>query len=373
MDISGHAGGRMRALFRADASIQIGSGHVMRCLTLAVTLRREGVHSVFICRDKVGHLAGFIRAQGFEVILLPAHSKPGSGPVGRLEHSDWLGCSQLEDADECRGYLAEIRPDWLIIDHYAIDQEWQRELVKYYRKLMVIDDLADRSHLCDLLLDQNLGRTETDYYGLLPQRARVLTGPRYALLRPEFADWRARGLARRKNLVHPHHILITLGGADAPNATTKVIEGLEKTALALDAKVTVVMGGGAPWIELVRNAAGQSRFQVEVLVNVNDMAALMAKADVCIGAAGSTSWERCCLGLPTLLLITASNQRFIAQELHSAGAAYCLDTQQSWSDADFAYAFDRILQHTTFTHMGIVASEICDGLGAQRVGEIIHG
>lgn len=163
------------------------------------------------------------------------------------------------------------------------------------------------------------------------------------------------------------------GGADAPNATTKVIESLASTVLAANAKVTVVMGTGAPWLDLVRNAATQSRFEMEVLVNVENMAALMADADICVGAAGSTSWERCCLGLPTLLLITAANQRFIAQNLEFAGAAISLDVEKTWSNDDFVRSFNHLLEPETFARMSNVASGICDGLGTQRVGEMLLG
>ncbi|MBH3359060.1 UDP-2,4-diacetamido-2,4,6-trideoxy-beta-L-altropyranose hydrolase [Pseudomonas guariconensis] len=363
----------MIALFRADASVKIGSGHVMRCLTLASTLRSFGVHSTFLCRNKPGQLTELIKARGFEVILLPEPSKAAPKAIGRLAHSAWLGCTQQEDADACVKYLADFRPHWLIVDHYALDEEWHHALRMYYRKLMVIDDLADRSHLCDLLLDQNLGRKEQDYHGLVPESAQVLTGPSYALLRQEFVEWRARGSERRNKLMTPQRILVTLGGADAPNATTKVIESLASTVLAANAKVTVVMGTGAPWLDLVRNAATQSRFEMEVLVNVENMAALMADADICVGAAGSTSWERCCLGLPTLLLITAANQRFIAQNLEFAGAAISLDVEKTWSNDDFVRSFNHLLEPETFARMSNVASGICDGLGTQRVGEILLG
>jgi UDP-2,4-diacetamido-2,4,6-trideoxy-beta-L-altropyranose hydrolase len=318
----------MKIAFRTDASLQIGSGHVMRCLTLADALRERGANCHFISREHPGHLADAIRRRGFTLTALPAvstppHSNPPGGiaPTLQLEHAAWLGCVWQTDADQTIPILATMQPDWLIVDHYALDQQWEKVLKPYYKKLIVIDDLADRSHSCDLLLDQNLGRQPQDYANLIPTHCKLLTGTGYALLRPEFAVLRAYSLQRREQAPKLKKLLITMGGVDMTNATGQVLEALQNCALPADCHITVVMGLVAPWLQKVRELAAQMPWPTDVLVDVNDMAQRMADSDLAIGAAGSTSWERCCLGLPTLMVVLADNQRFIASGLECAGAA----------------------------------------------------
>ena len=187
----------MQVVIRTDASLQIGTGHVMRCLTLANALNEKGVTVEFICRDLPGNLIVYIESKGFSVHSLHGltTSKPGvSRSHNNLSHSHWLGVSQEQDVKECESVLNIINPDWLIVDHYAIDCWWQNELKGHYKKLMVIDDLADRRHECDLLLDQTFGRKEEDYKSLVNKDCHLLLGSKYALLRPEFTQWREYSL-----------------------------------------------------------------------------------------------------------------------------------------------------------------------------------
>jgi UDP-2,4-diacetamido-2,4,6-trideoxy-beta-L-altropyranose hydrolase len=189
---------------------------------------------------------------------------------------------------------------------------------------MVIDDLADRPHDCDLVLDQNLGRDKSHYHYLVPENCTVLTGPRYALLRPEFAAFRGYSLQRR---VTPElkHLMISMGGVDKINATGQVLEAIQRCALPDDLRMTVVMGPNAPWLSRVKSTAAQLFQPSEVKVNVQNMAQLMADSDLAIGAAGSTAWERCCLGVPTLTVIVAANQRESAMALEKNGCVKLLD------------------------------------------------
>ena len=330
MDVQGPASAViasiMKAAFRTDASLLMGSGHVMRCLTLADALKAQGVECHFISREHPGHLMEIIRQRGYVVAVLPA--KPSASPsdahsprcVGEPAHAPWLGCDWQTDAQQTGTILATLQPDWLVVDHYALDQRWEVALQPHYRKLLVIDDLADRPHHCNLLLDQNLGRRPEDYVGLVPAECEVLAGPQYALLRPEFAELRPYSLQRRQQ-PQLKQLLVTMGGVDAPNATGQVLQALKDCPLPQDCRITVVMGAAAPWLAQVRDVAAQMPWPAEVLVNVNDMARCMADSDLAIGAAGSTSWERCCLGLPTLLLVLAENQAPGAQALDASGAA----------------------------------------------------
>ena len=294
-----------KILFRADASLEIGTGHVMRCLTLAKAL--QGAACSFACRAHEGNLIDYIRAQGFAVQVLP------------LVSPSWLGASWQEDAAQ----TAKAGPhDWLTVDHYALDANWETAMRPHATRIMAIDDLADRPHDCDLLLDQNLGRNAEDYAGRVPADCPLLLGPSYALLRPEFTMWREKSLVRREGGLKT--LLITMGGVDQHNVTGDILAALKGSALPGGAEIKVVMGPHAPWLAEVKAAAAVMPWPSEVLVGVSNMAELMAGSDLAIGAAGSTSWERCCLGLPTLALVLADNQREAAGFLEEAKAIILL-------------------------------------------------
>jgi UDP-2,4-diacetamido-2,4,6-trideoxy-beta-L-altropyranose hydrolase len=317
----------MKVVFRVDASLAIGTGHVMRCLTLAQALAAEGSECHFICREHPGHMIEAIRSRGFSTHVLSAKAsiEMEAEDVPQPAHAVWLGASWQEDARQSQEQIEHLAPDWLVVDHYALDKRWEQAVVPSGCWLLVIDDLADREHACDLLLDQNLGRQGDDYAGLVPQSCNCLIGPEYALLRPEFARMREASLARRAE-PQLKHLLVTMGGVDKDNATGEVLSALRDCRLPDDCRITVVMGANAPWLEQVKDQAANMPWPTEVVVNVGNMAERMCNADLAIGAAGSTSWERCCLGLPTLLLIMAKNQQFIAYALDAAGAAITLGT-----------------------------------------------
>ncbi len=309
-------------VIRADASLRIGNGHVMRCLTLADALTEQGAECHFICREHPGHLIEFIRSKGYPVHVLPIGQTGPPAKIGpsQTPHASWLGTTQAQDAEGCRAVLMGLQPDWLIVDHYALDVNWEESLGSCCRRLMVIDDLADRPHSCELLLDQNLGRKKSDYEGLVPARCTILAGPKYALLRPEFKALRQYSLKRRANK-RLGNILITLGGVDQYNATGNVLDALKHCSLPGECRINVVLGPQAPWLGQVRASAAELSCLTEVFVNVSNMAQLMADCDLAIGAAGSTSWERCCLGVPSLIVVLAENQWGGAKALDSKHAA----------------------------------------------------
>ena len=285
--------------FRCDASAVIGSGHVMRCLTLAKALVDRGVRCSFLCRDLPGHMMTRIAAEGHGVHALAAPTGQGDAHTADGDYAAWLGVSPAADAIESRAIMDMIRPDRVIVDHYALDADWEQAACPGI-PVMAIDDLANRPHSCDILLDQNLGRQASDYDGLVPERALRLIGPSNALLRPEFAAARAEALARRTACSRVKALLITMGGMDRENVTGQILQRLKQISLASDSVIRVVMGGHAPWLNFVEEVAAQMPCSVEVLVDVADMAQLMVDSDLAIGATGSTSWERCCLGLPCI-------------------------------------------------------------------------
>ncbi len=344
-------------VFRVDASLQIGTGHVMRCLTLAESLKENGADVEFICRKNKGDLIDKIRNSGFNVLELEAISKIECD--NKLFHSHWLGTTQQQDAIDCISVLKLVKADWLIVDHYGIDEDWQRDLQMYYDKLMVIDDLADRKHKCDILLDQTFGRQQQDYKKLVPNSCRLLLGSQYALLRPEFAKWRQYSIERRKQPVFKQ-LLINMGGVDADNVTGEVLEELEACNLPNDINITIVMGRSAPHLENIKNRVDTLSYRAEVKVDVDNMAEIMANADIAIGAAGGTTWERCCLGLPTIQIVIAKNQEFSAVILRNNNIVKLLTKVRGLTN----------LLDSPTEWMGVVgnsAAQICNGIGVYKV------
>lgn len=354
----------MSVVFRVDASLDIGTGHVMRCLTLAEALSGRGASCRFVCRAHPGNLIEMIQQHGFDVHALPLGPdwKPREATPA---HVAWLGADWQTDAKQTEVCVGETAIDWLIVDHYALDARWEEALHGCYKNLMVIDDLADRPHACDLLLDQNLGREPVDYEAFVPARCQRLIGPQYSLLRPEFAALRAYSLQRRQAPALKR-LLINMGGIDQLNATGKVLEALKTNPLPADCKITVLMGARAPWIEQVRAFAATMSWPIEVRVNVSDMAHVMADSDLAIGAAGSTSWERCCLGVPTLLVVLAENQLEGARALDHAGAVRLLGSPEA-IPYELASFLPMLVRGQYLADMCCAAREVTDGQGTVRV------
>lgn len=346
----------------------------MRCLTLAEALRDRGAECRFISREHPGHLLEVVRQRGFAVNSLPAGAagyQPSTQQGDPVPvHSTWLGCDWEADACLTAEILSTDQPDWLVVDHYALDHRWETVVQQHYQRLLVIDDLADRPHVCDILLDQNLGREACDYSGLVPRHCRVMAGPMYALLRPEFAALREYSLQRRRE-PQSKDILITMGGVDQPNATGQVLEALGSCPLPVDCRINVIMGLQAPWLKQVRAAAAEMPWPTEVLVNISDMAQRMADCDIAIGAAGSTSWERCCLGVPTLMVVLAENQWHGAKALQSAQAAQLVG-EASDIEEQLPLKLYTLLTGHSLERMGQMAAQITDGLGAARVADLLE-
>lgn len=360
---------RSTVVFRADASVDIGIGHVMRCLTLADALQARGAHCSFVCRSVPGHQIDAIAGQGFAVTALPA-LPPAPGLNSGLAHDAWLAGDWLDDAQRTRAALEGGSADLVVVDHYALDARWEAALRPAARVLMAIDDLADRPHAVDLLLDQNLGRQPADYAAWVGADTCLLTGPRHALLRPEFAQWRDLSLARRTT-AQMQSLLVTMGGIDRPNLTAGVLRALEACPLPDTLAVDVVLGSAAPQLDEVRQRCAQARRLTRLHVDHRDMAALMAASDLAIGAAGATSWERCCLGLPTLMVAIADNQRPIAQALADAGAGFPLDAESVRDSDRLSAALEAITTGDAMARCSRAASGLVDGLGTARVCEAL--
>ncbi|MFY0543167.1 UDP-2,4-diacetamido-2,4,6-trideoxy-beta-L-altropyranose hydrolase [Brevibacillus sp. H7] len=319
----------MHVLFRVDASVQIGSGHVMRCLTLADELRRKGASIRIISREHPGHLCEFIEQKGFLVNRLPDMPERSS--------DEWWEI----DVDQTNDQLRNQKVDWLIVDHYGIDYRWEKKARRFAANIMVIDDLADRAHDCDILLDQNLyEKMETRYDGLVPHQCLQLIGPRYAMLREEFRE--ARKLVRKRG-GRVRRVLLFFGGSDPTNETIKAIEAIKILRLK-DVMVDVVVGTSNPYrgqiAELCANMPN-TRFHCQITY----MAELMLQADLAIGAGGSTTWERCALGLPAITVTTAENQIQVTRTVAKTGCIIDVGTHQDVSSEKLASVLQTLQQN----------------------------
>jgi UDP-2,4-diacetamido-2,4,6-trideoxy-beta-L-altropyranose hydrolase len=358
----------MKIAIRVDASVQIGSGHVMRCLTLADELRQSGAEVTFISRRHEGNLNGLIHRKGFRLLELESTSQCNSDETSQSAYANWLGVSQDEDARETIAALDGATPDWLIVDHYAIDEAWEKLFRPHVRNIMVIDDLANRKHDCDLLLDQNYVKDPRQRYeGLVPPSCTRLLGPSYALLRREFALARTKVNQRTGEV---NRVFLFFGGVDPDNMTGKALEALMVPDLR-DLDVDVVLGSANPHKEVLQELVGQ-RPRTNLHVQVDNIATLMSQADLALCAGGSSTWERLCLGLPSLVVTIAENQEPFTFALHDGGFLRRLGSNETVASAEISSA---IISAIDCPVINREESERCgglvDGKGVQRVVEMI--
>lgn len=331
--------------FRADASSDLGTGHVMRCATLADALRERGAETGFLCRDVKGNLISWLQAKGHRVEVL-------------ADPEDWGA-----DARQTSTFLDRVGPiDWLVVDHYALDARWEKALRPHVQRLMVIDDLANRPHSCDLLLDQNLCEAaDARYEGLLNEDCERLLGPRYALLRPEFVEQRPDATSRDGQV---RRLLISFGGSDPTGETIKALEALR---LLPPIPTDVLIGPANPWRRQIEELASHLPL-VTCRPPSDRVADLMVQADLCLGSGGSTNWERCCLGLPGLVITVAANQEEATRVLAESGAILSLGPSAHVTPERLATALSVAASTPSLLrHMASVGQTLVDGCGTERV------
>ncbi len=346
---------------RVDASLEIGIGHLMRCLTLADTFRKFGAYTKFVCRHIPTQLYGLLIKSGHDVSLLVREDT--SVLESELEHAKWLGVNQEFDAIETLEALADSNWDWIIVDHYALDYSWEDIVKKSVTKMLVIDDLSNKQHTCDIFLNQNIvDNAESLYANKLPRNAIKLIGPQYALLREEFFVARSKATFRRGPI---KNVLVSFGGADANNVTSKVLEALVSSK-GLQLNVDVVIGTEHPYLNPIQNICKTAGYNCRI--QINKMAELMLAADLAIGAAGSTSWERCYLALPSIIISIADNQIPIAQALDKIGASLYLGTELTVTAALISKTlYELYNDHERLFEISKKAYTIVDGKGKYQV------
>lgn len=356
----------MKIVFRVDASTAIGTGHVMRCRTLATTLKKHGANIQFITRAHPGHLGDMLALDGFSVTMLP---QPAYIENTGNDYAVWLGVSQQEDADQTIAALENQHCDWLIVDHYGLDRVWETQLLSHTRKLMVIDDLANRPHECDMLLDQNYVLSGQErYLAWVPAHCQLLLGPRYALLRPEYAQYRTTKAPRTGDI---RRLLVFMGGADNANITGKILAALSAVQLA-HLEIDVVIGPSfIHKAEVIAQAS--ARPNTHIHGPRPHLADLMEKADLAVGAGGGATWERLCMGLPSLVLSIAENQVPACEALACSGLIRYLGDAHKLDVVAIESALLDVLAVAGQLHaLATSYKTLVDGRGAHRVAEAMN-
>lgn len=300
---------------RVDSATMIGSGHVMRCLTLAERLRKHDVEVIFICRNLPGNIIQLVRDKLFTVHVFSIYGSSQSNSVDEF----LIGLKQdsANDWQLTCDILVKYGPfDWVVVDHYALDEKWESAIRPHTRSIWVIDDLADRPHNCDVLLDQNYhADMKTRYNELVPPSCKQLLGPKYLLLREEFFHAQYNRRHRDGRL---HRVLVFFGGGDHTNETGKTLHAIRQLNQP-NIHFDIVVGKSNVHLSEVKTLCDLMT-NVHFHCQIDYMAQLMNEADLAIGAGGSTTWERCFLGLPALIVILAENQRQGIEKLESSGA-----------------------------------------------------
>lgn len=351
----------MKVAIRVDASSQMGTGHFMRCLTLADALKHRRASVRFVSRHLPEHLRGMALAAGHQVTLL--EGSPDECIAGDLAHAHWLGTSQSADAQESIEAVSDLVPDWWIVDHYALDARWECAVRQAAKKILAIDDIADRRHDCDVLLDQNLFKDmETRYATRVPAQCKLLLGPSYALLRDEFRRMRQVVSVRSGPI---KRVLVFFGGVDEHNCTSRAVEALVNIGIA-DLHVDVVIGAQHPFRQQVESSCVRSGFACHV--QSTRMAELCAAADIAIGAGGSATWERCCLALPSLVVSLADNQLGIAAAIDRFGAGVHVGTLETAVAETIRKAVLDLVDRTGYLEsLSERSFSLADGRGIDRV------
>jgi len=351
----------MKIAIRTDASCQIGIGHFMRCLTLADALAQYGSEIRFISRFLTKDLRDMLEARAFDFTLLDGCVDEST--LKDKSHTHWLGTSQAVDAHNTLQALSGQNWDMMVVDHYALDDCWESVVRQATRKVLVIDDLADRQHDCDILLDQNYYVDAlTRYDGLISGDCTLLCGPAFSLLRKEFTVSRTK-LRKRDGTIR--RVLVFFGGSDLGNQTLKALEALQNCnhyKIAID----VIIGLQNPYrneLEVIVAALEE----VTTYFNVSNISDLIANADLYIGAAGTTTWERCCLGLPSLVITVATNQIHATRDLERLGILTYLGESNMVTVAQIAAAvIDCLKEPSRMIKQSRKCLALVDGQGVSR-------
>ena len=343
-----------KVFFRCDSSFDIGSGHVIRCLTLANFLKKKGFSTTFLSRKVEGNL--------FKVILNNDHKLVALS--NNKSKSNFSKNDALEVIKKVKNL--NLTDGWMVVDHYLLNKDWEKKISSYFSKLFIIDDLYDRPHYGNILLNQNyLPGVKSRYRKILPVKTKMLLGPKYALLSPDYKLARQlKKFNRKKNLTK---IMIFFGASDNKNQTLRCLNILSKINLKL-LKIDVVIGSAnrkKNLIQKIVNKMGNAKLHVQIPSLCN----LMRKTDLYLGSGGTSTWERCSLGLPSIVISTGKNQVRQNEHLSKKGVIEYLGNSESVSDKNIIRVLRKFFYKYDSRNMSKKALKITSGNGAELVSK----
>ncbi|ETT41088.1 GCN5-like N-acetyltransferase [Paenibacillus sp. FSL R5-192] len=346
----------MKFFIRADASEQLGIGHVMRCLALSEELIKHDYEVIFICKEANPLITRLIREKGCDLLLIDT-------PIFIDGEHESEHVVQLI----INGYHVE-QEDWLIVDHYSLDITFEQNLRKVFANIMVVDDLADRSHDCDILLDTSSNVSKRDTYDrLIPSSAIQLLGPEYTLLRGEFIEKRETLNPQDERGIN--NIFVCFGGTDPTNETIKTIKALQPI-MNENIQVNIVLG--KPNLRIEQWMTRNKSEYMELFIQPDSIAAIMSSSDLAICAGGGMTWERYCLGLPGLVIAVAENQLELAQQGQLLGIDKYIGQSESVQEQDITQIFMQTINHGEWLKEARnKAMALIDGKGASRVVKLL--
>ena len=348
----------MDIVFRVDSSSKIGYGHIMRCLSLADALRKTmSIEIFFICKFLKGNAEKIIEERGYKIGFINDTSDGSK--------FDWS-----DDVIRTINFISPYRPSWLVVDNYNINHKWHRRIRPYVSNLMVIDEKIDRNFDCDLLLDQTLDRQIREYIDKVPKGCKILTGSKYSLLRAEFLELRKKAIYRRKGTKKIQSLLVSLGGSSLANEyVVMILKAINRFEWQHRPRVDVVLGDR----NYISNIAELlPEFDCKIHTYVNNMWDFILKSDIAFGAGGTSIWERCCLGLPTIAIGIAENQRVALERVHKVGGLYSIGCCKQVPNEEINKAISYLLSSDdNYSSMVKKSLNVCDGQGVNRVCQIM--
>ena len=362
----------LKLAFRVDSSSKISAGHLMRCINLASVLKDRVESILFISREHKGNSNKLVRAKGFDLAVLNAsENNMEEGLKNKQDnYKDWLGVSQIKDADETKDILKEYKPDWMIVDHYSLDETWEKIISEYVKKMMVIDDLANRKHYCDFLLDHNwFEKIDDRYRNLIPENCSKFLGPEFALLKPKFS-------LQKKffNYIDEEikTIFIFFGSTDPHNLTSMAIISLSELSLK-HLYLKVVIGDTNIYKKEIRQLI-KLRGNADLHIQVENIEKIMANSQIAIASGGVNTWERICIGLPTLFIDYADNHSIFIDDLSKNNYLKYLGNYKKINSKNLTSSIiDFISDKYLLDKQNKACISLVDGYGCQKISKWLLG
>ncbi len=342
----------------------MGIGHLVRCLTLADAFTERGLVCHFLCKDHPGMAKNLIERKGhiFYILKLDDSFEGGS------KYENWIGSSQKKDASLCLRYMNNQSVSILVVDHYGLDQYWESRLAPYVGYIIAIDDLVNRAHYCDVLVDATYGRIGEDYNNLCGEKTKLLMGSEYCFLRAGFSQLREQAKNKRERTTCITRILINFGGTDPQGYGVTTLNILINNNIKVD--IDIVVGSSCLSLSELENISNNNK-NIALHVDTEEVALIMYQSDFTIGSLGGSSWERCCLGLPSLTVMAAGNQQCIAEVLAVSGATKRIEFDVMAESINSI--FENSNDFSWWHEMSKKSFSICDGEGISNIISEIEG